>query len=324
MSIPERDENTALDDAAAALAEERAEEEAEQRSYLQSAFGDYGYVVMPSDAVAPILDAPTRLALSEWLAEMRAVRELKAVGIVPRTRVILDGPPGCGKTTFAHHIAARLGIPMVTIVANSIVSKYVGESAKNIGKIFRAARTVPEGVVLFFDEFDAIARDRGSEQEKSNGHNEGLTISILAELDRHEGMVFGATNQEGRIDPAVQRRFNLKIGIGLPGAAERAPIIRLYMKPYALDEGIVSALSDAMTGASPALIKEICEALKRGLVLGPKVGLPIDIAAIMRRAVATIKPHPSITTVPKLWGGVSPALARLEEAAEGHWPPATF
>ena len=301
------------------LEKERQAEEKAERTALAHKFGGFGYVVMPSDAKPPILDIPTRRALSEWMAEMNAKRALRAVGVEPRSRVMLDGPPGCGKTTLAHHVAARMGLPMVTVVANAVISKYVGESASNVGKIFRAARQASNGVVLFFDEFDAIARDR-AKTTQGNGHDDGVTISVLAELDRHEGMVFAATNQPEGIDPAVQRRFNLKIEIGLPGEDERRAIVRLYMQPLEVEDRVVNALAAQLEHASPALIKDVCEAIKRGLVLGPKLNLDTSLGALVRRATTTIKPHEDMT-VPKLWGGIAAAVERLDLAAEGVWPP---
>lgn len=301
------------------LEKERLAEEKAERRALDSKFQSFGYVVMPSDAKPPILDIPTRRALSEWMAEMNAKKALRKVGIEPRQRVMLDGPPGCGKTTLAHHVAARMGLPMVTIVANAINTKWVGESAQNVGKIFRAARQAANGVVLFFDEFDAIARDRGNDRTHSEA--EGTTISLLAELDRHEGMVFAATNQPEKIDAAVQRRFNLRIDIGLPGEDERRAIVRLYLQPLDVADVVINAIADAMDRASPALIKDVCEAIKRGLVLGPKLQFNVELGALVRRATLTIKPHESMA-VPKLWGGINEVAERLDAAAEGNWPPA--
>ena len=329
--VPEKNETPAaadpVDEAPAPKTAEQLEkdrlagEKAERRAIDQK-FQGFGYVVMPSDAKPPILDIPTRRALSEWMAEMNAKKQLRALGMSPRTRVLLDGPPGCGKTTLGHHVAARMGLPMVTVMANAIISKYVGESAQNIGELFRAARQASNGVVLFFDEFDAIARNRagGKTGHLNNSHDDGVTISLLAELDRHEGMVFAATNQPDVIDPAVQRRFNLRIDIGLPGEDERRAIVRLYMAPLVLDNAVVDALAECLSGASPALIKDMCEAVKRGLVLSPKLQLDNALGAIVRRATLTIKPHEDMN-VPKLWGGIAEQVEKLETAAEGHWPP---
>lgn len=301
------------------LERERKEEQAAIRRTVETKFGQYGYCVMPEDAQPPILDVVTRRALAEWMAEMNAKRELRKVKVEPRMRVLLDGPPGCGKTTLAHHVAARMGVPMVVVTAHSINSKWVGEGARNIGDLFKQARKMPSGVALFFDEFDAIARNRSGDRG-AHSEAQGVTIALLAEMDRHDGMLFAATNVPDGIDPAVQRRFQLRIDIGLPGDVERAAIIRLYMQPFVLDDDLVHALQRELANASPALIKDMCESIKRGMVLGPRLQLDTSLGGLVRRAVTTIKPHES-ATIPKLWGGVAEGIERLDTAAEGHWPP---
>ncbi len=303
------------------LEKRRKRKEQAQGEALAQDFAGYGYVSMPGDAIEPILDHPTRRALSEWMAEMNSVTALAAVGMKPRSRALLDGPPGCGKTTLAHHVAMRLGFPMVTVLASSIIQPYVGESSQRIAKLFELARKVPDGVVLFLDELDAIARNRADFQGGSKSHDDGLTISLLAELDRHQGMVFAATNQPDGIDAAVTRRFDLRVNISLPGELERIAIVKLYLKPLKVSEDIVEAIADEMDGGSPALIKDVCEAIKRGLVLGPKLKYETGLGALVRRAVQTIKPH-DMDNIPRLWRGVQQSIERLDAAAEGHWPPA--
>src|ERR1700735_1891214 len=87
----------------------------------------FGDIFWPSEAAEPILARPVRLALTEWLTEIWAEDELTAVGIGPRKRAIFDGAPGVGKTTLAHHLSARLGLPMLAVRPERVISKWVGE-----------------------------------------------------------------------------------------------------------------------------------------------------------------------------------------------------
>lgn len=297
--------------------ETKAREKAE-RAALDRDFGAHGFIVMPSEAPAPILSKPLRTVLHQWLFEMSAQKELKAAGLLPRTTAMLQGPPGCGKTTLAHHIAARLGVPMVVIQAHSLTSMYIGETGRNVGKLFRAARKSATGVALFFDEFDAMAKTRtgkgrsGAEDEKAS-----ITISLMQELDRYEGLLFAATNEPESIDKAVWRRFQMQIEIGLPGEDEREAIVRLYMSPFAVEPEVIAFLADMFEGASPALIKECCETLRRGLVLNPRMNHGIALPALLRGLVDVVSPA-DLENPPKLWTRTSQYIGQAMSLA---WPP---
>src|SRR5579871_4297883 len=97
---------------------------------------DFGDLLMPEEAMEPILSRPVRGALLEWLTEIWAEPELAAIGVKARRRAIFDGPPGVGKTTLAHHLAARLGLPMLAVRPDRVIDKWVGSTGQNIGALF--------------------------------------------------------------------------------------------------------------------------------------------------------------------------------------------
>lgn len=288
------------------------------RGDLEKDFGGKGEVVMPGDAVPPILTAPVRAALHQWMFEMNATDELAAVGLKPRQRCLLSGPPGCGKTTLAHHICARLGVPMLVVQSHEIITKYLGQSGEQIGKLFRAARRNRYGLALFFDEFDSMAKKRegmggsGADSERAN-----ITIALLQEFDRFDGLLFAATNMTGSIDPAIWRRFDMQIEIGFPGPDERFAIVKMYLDPFVAEDSTVHAIARALDGASPALIRQGCEAIKRSMVLGPKMGLPTDLPAIMDRFGNSASAAEG-QQEPRLW---SERRNVLIELAKTPWPP---
>lgn len=288
------------------------------RSELEKEFGAYGVVVMPADAEAPILTPPVRSALHQWLFEMNAEADLKAVGLKPRSRCLLSGPPGCGKTTLAHHITARLGVPMVVIQSANMISSSLGGTGSNIAKLFRSARRNHYDVALFFDEFDAMAKSREKLGDQAcDNEMANITIALLQEFDRHDGLLFAATNVAKGIDPAIWRRFQLQIEIGYPGRDERFAIVKMYLAPYVADDATVAALADVFDDASPALIRESCEMIKRALVLGPRMNLADDLPSIMNRVAASSAPSEGMP-LPMLWGDHRAALAMLTDAP---WPP---
>jgi len=277
----------------------------------------FGDVLSPHEAAEPILAKPVRGALLEWLTEIWAENELRAVGLAPRRKAIFDGPPGVGKTTLAHHLAARLGLPMLAVRPERLIDKYIGSSGQNIGAMFDAVAHADGPVMLFLDEFDAVGQKRmeakqGAEDERN------LTVNVLLQcIDRFDGYLIAATNFAGRVDPAVWRRFDVQISLALPGQFERERILARYLAPFVLPPHALAAMAQAFDAASPALMRNFCEALKRNLVIGPKVGWPMDRASVVDRVLAAIQPHPDLDR-PRLWinGAKDECVLAIP------WPPA--
>lgn len=288
------------------------------REDLEREFGAYGVIVMPGDAEAPILTPPVRAALHQWLFEMNAEDELTAVGLKSRNRCLLSGPPGCGKTTLAHHITARLGVPMVVIQSSAMINGSLGGTGSNVRKLFRSARRNSHDVAIFFDEFDAMAKSREKLGDQAcDNEVANITIALLQEFDQHDGLLFAATNVAKGIDPAIWRRFQLQIEIDLPGAEERFAIVRMYLAPYIAADETISALAEVLSSASPALIREACEGIKRALVLGPRMGLSTALHEIALRFAVSSAPADGMP-LPMLW---DEPRAAIELLAAQPWPP---
>lgn len=262
----------------------------------------FGDVLLPEDAAEPILARPVRAGLLEWLTEIWAKDELAEVGLKARRRAIFHGAPGTGKTTLAHHLAARLGLPMLVVRPERLKSKWIGQTAMQIGSLFDALKAEPEPYFLFFDEFDSLAAQRmdsGNNEVGEQDHNHGVN-TLLANFDRYEGFIVAATNHGRRVDEAIWRRFEIQIELALPGDHERRRILERYFAPFVLPETGLAALSTALETASPALIRSFAEHIKRQIVVGPKAGWTMDRTAVIERVLATVKPHPDIG-LPRLW-----------------------
>jgi len=275
---------------------------------------DFGDLLMPSEAAEPILARPVRGALLEWLTEIWSEEELKKVGLVARRRAIFDGAPGVGKTTLAHHLAARLGLPMLAVRPERLIDKWVGSTGRNIGGLFDAAAST-EPTLLFLDEFDAVGLKRreatqGAEDERNNSVN-----VLLQCIDRYEGFLIAATNFSDHIDQAIWRRFDIHITLALPGQFERERIIARYLAPYGLPPDQLRSLAEAFETSSPALMRQFAEGLKRQIVIGPKVGWDMSRTAVIERMLASIQPHPDLGK-PRLW-----SLGTADSAIRGlTWP----
>jgi hypothetical protein len=142
---------------------------------------------------------------------------------------LFSGPPGTGKTMAAEVIASELRLPLYRIDLSQVVNKYIGETEKNLRRLFDAAEA--SDLVLFFDEADALFGKR-TEVKDAHDRYANLEISYLLErMERFKGLAILATNRRKDLDEAFLRRLRFSIEFPLPGVEERVRIWRQVIPP---------------------------------------------------------------------------------------------
>lgn len=182
----------------------------------------------PFDFKDLVVDDETGSSLHEivgCLRERRKVREKWGFRGAAGVSVLFSGHPGVGKTMSATVIARALGLAIYEIDLSRVVSKWLGETEKNLGEVFDAAE--PGHVVLLFNEADSLFGKRTSEVKSSNDRYANMeTNYLLQRLERFGGLAILTTNLTGAVDPAFRRRFAYDVQFTFPAPEMRAELWR--------------------------------------------------------------------------------------------------
>jgi len=211
-----------------------------------------------------ILSATNVRVLLDLIREYRRADEIQRHGLNVRSKLLFCGPPGCGKTLCAEVFAAELGLPLFLVKLDRLISSYLGETAGNVRKIFEFARKQP--CVLFFDEFDALARSRDDNSE----HNELRRVvnSLLLFIDhiKPKGFLIAATNLDRSLDPAVWRRFDEVIWFDRPDRSTIARFLRMKFKNVATAFDPLQHVA-RLDGYSYAEIERVCTQAVKSMII---------------------------------------------------------
>jgi SpoVK/Ycf46/Vps4 family AAA+-type ATPase len=177
-----------------------------------------------------ILSPDNRSIFAGLLEEFRKGDSLRRHGLRVKSNLLFCGPPGCGKSATAEAFANEIGLDLMIVRLDAVISSYLGETASNLKAVFEAVERSP--CVLFFDEFDALARTR----EDASEHNEIRRVvnSLLMMIERFKGrgFIIAATNLETTLDQALWRRFDEVIYFDRPTLARVKAMLRLKTKTF--------------------------------------------------------------------------------------------
>lgn len=220
----------------------------------------------PDARLADLVLSPEAMArLERVLRETRALPKLREAGLLPRRKLLLVGPPGCGKTLTAAVLAGELHLPLHVVVLDSLITKFMGETAAKLRLVFDMIAT-SRGVYLF-DEFDALGYERGAGTDVGEMRRILNSFLMLLEQDTSDSLIVAATNHGARLDPALFRRFDDVLAYQAPDEGQRRTLIESSLANFDTTTLNWPALADSGAGLSHAEIVAACQSAAKGAVL---------------------------------------------------------
>ncbi len=223
-------------------------------------------------------------SLKRILSEQQKFDQLLQHNLEPRRKLLLVGPPGCGKTMTAKAIAGDLEIPLFVIRLDGLISRYMGESIVKLKLIFDSM--YQHRAVYLFDEFDSIGTNRSYGNDVGEIKRVLNSFLMYIEKDESNSLVIAATNLPESLDKALFRRFDDIINYPLPTEKEITQLMKTQLKGYEITASKnLSAIAKQAIGLSFADVSRACkDAIKEMIVKNSnKVSSPILLKFINNR-----------------------------------------
>ena len=236
--------------------------------------------------IEPVWDPGVRSALEQLLSERHREQELSSQGLTPTRSVIFTGPPGVGKTLAARWIARELHRPLLTLDLSAVMSSFLGRTGANVRHVLDYAKGI-DGVLLL-DELDAIAKRRDDVTDV--GELKRLVTVLLQQVDDWPptGLLISATNHSDLLDPAVWRRFELRIDFPMPTEDSARGAIATFFGAAKISAAWQKVLAVALRGLSFSAIEREVMLVRRSAVIR---GIPLT-EALAQLVHSLIQPLP--------------------------------
>lgn len=168
------------------------------------------------------LPPSVRSVIDDITTELEYRAELNERGLLPRNRLLLWGPAGCGKSSVARAMGSALDVTAYGVSLPRVIDKYIGATGQNLGELFGALQS---NTLVVFDELDALGATRGGVEQSAGKEFNGIVNTMLTLLDRcQRGIIVATTNRPDIVDPALLRRFDETIEIPGPSDAQMAAL----------------------------------------------------------------------------------------------------
>jgi SpoVK/Ycf46/Vps4 family AAA+-type ATPase len=215
-----------------------------------------------------VLAAETQQQLHRVIREIRSQDRLREHALSARRKLLLVGPPGCGKTMTAAALAGEFKQPLFSVQLHGLITKYMGETAAKLHLVFDAM-TQTRGV-YFFDEFDAIGTDRGSRNDVGEIRRVLNSFLQFLEQDDSDSLILAATNYEAMLDEALFRRFDDVIRYYRPSSGEVDALVRNRLSKLLVTRPNWRGIREAAAGLSHAEIARACDDAAKDCILRDK------------------------------------------------------
>ena len=246
-----------------------------------------------------VLTLPARAEGQQLVEEHMRADVLRAHGYEPRHKVLLSGPPGNGKTSYAEAVAEALSLPFFVVRYDALIGSFLGETNTRLRKLFDYVRTQP--CVLFFDEFDSIGKERGDTHE--TGEIKRVVSFLLMQIDQLPSYVLtiAATNHAELLDRAVWRRFQLRIAFPAPQAIEIAAYLERIVRSWPQQPRVsATALARHLGALSYAEARDFCQNVRRRHILAlGEIGIDFAIDVELNLWASRVKPETTNANRPK-------------------------
>ena len=215
----------------------------------------------PASSEHLLLDASTLGRIDRVINERRNAGKLARYGYAPKSKLLFWGPPGCGKTLTAHHLANHFNLKVGVVRLSALISSYLGDTAAHLQQVFDIAQESP--MVILFDEIDSIAKNR--DDTRDVGELKRVVNSLLQAMDTFaapDSILIGASNHQYLLDPAIWRRFDDVILFPMPSPQLRCDFIKHHLNGISF-KGSFDTIAKKMSGLSFAQIEQVLvEAIK--------------------------------------------------------------
>lgn len=230
-----------------------------------------------------VLGPTTRGSLERVNREYRNQAKLRSHGLSARRKLLLVGPPGCGKTMTASALAGDLKLPLFSVQLHGLITKYMGETAAKLCIVFDAMRDT-RGIYLF-DEFDAIGADRGTKNDVGEIRRVLNSFLQFLEQDDSDSMIIAATNYVAMLDEALFRRFDDVIHYDRPDEKQIDDLIRNRLQLLLQKRPSWKQIREAALGLSHAEIGRACDDAAKDCILNERkqIDTPMLVSVLKER-----------------------------------------